>query len=114
MDTDKLSRIELVPLLVDAGISWSEKYGREERLQGLPGPVIIVDRKPLSLILRTPKSMATMYGSSNYGLDIWFEDKKVLAVEWNSKLLKDYEIVRLKKGPWIKALLSANDTETSG
>lgn len=113
MGTEKLSKIELVPLLVEAAISLAENAGVEERLGGLPGKVLVFDRDPLSIIFRAPKSMATIYGSSNYGIDVWFDRKKVFSVCWNTQLLKDFEVVNFKRGPWVHMLLAPTTSQMS-
>jgi hypothetical protein len=100
----QLSKIELVPILVDVAVSWVNKYGEEKILKNLPGPVHMADRDRLSVIFMTPKSMACIYGGENYSVNVWLDGKKTFFVCWSSQRLKDYEVVNFKRGPWISML----------
>lgn len=42
---------------------------------------------------------------SNFGIDVWHDNKKVFSACWNSSILKDFELISLKRGPWIPELL---------
>jgi hypothetical protein len=104
VNTENLSRLELVPMLVDAAIRCAEAHGSDQTLEGLAGPVRCADVDRISIIWRTPKARA--HGDSNFGVDAWYDGKKVLSVYWNSDTIKDYEVVKLKRGPWVPELLS--------
>jgi hypothetical protein len=108
MDYANLSKQELVRLLVSAAVEHVERSGTEQVFQGLAGPVGYMATDSLKILYRTPKAMA--HGESNYGIDIWYEGKKVLSICWNSNLYKDYEVVSLKRGPWIPAVLDLKDS----
>lgn len=102
----QLSKIELVPILVDVAVSWVNKYGAETILDGLPGPVHMADRDRLSVIFQTPKSMASIYGGDNYSINVWLDGKKTFFICWSSQRFKDYEVVTFKRGPWISMLMN--------
>lgn len=103
MDTEKLSKLELLPMVVFAATSCIDRTGSEGPVDGLAGPIKTASVGLLSFAMRTPKSMA--HGESSYGLDIWQEGKKVFSVCWNSPQIKDYEVVTFKRGPWVPQLL---------
>jgi hypothetical protein len=103
MDTEKLSKLELLPMLVNAAIDYANRCGKDEKLEGLPGTVRTATAERLCIVYRTPSAMA--HGESNFGLDIWFDNKKVFSVCWNCNKLKDYEIVRFQRGPWVTSIL---------
>jgi hypothetical protein len=108
IDSSRLGRIELVPILVNAALIFLSLRGREERVDGIRGPVKSLDENQLEILLRTPKTEIPT-APSNYGLDIWFDHRKVFSVCWNSNQLRDYEVVSFKRGPWIPVLLSLSE-----
>ena len=70
------------------------------------------ESKPISILFRGGN--AELYDApSTFGIDIWFNDKKVFNAIWNSMLLKDYQLVSLKRGPWIALLLNIAETVDS-
>lgn len=107
-DSSTLRRLELLPILVDAALLSLSKFGREERIDGIRGPVKSLHNDQLELLLRTPKTEIPS-AQANYGLDVWFAHRKVFSVCWNSNQLRDYEVISFKRGPWIPALLSLSE-----
>lgn len=105
MDTSALSRLDLVPVVVAASMKCLEHLGEDETIDGVKGAVTVFCKAPLKILLRTPQTMAPG-AVGNFGLDIWYNGPKVFSVCWNSEILKDYELVTLKRGPWVHDLLA--------
>jgi len=105
MDTSILKRAELVPLLVDAAKKVVMYTGVDENFHGGKGTVRAAELENISLLYRTPK--ADIIGApSTFGVDVWYDGKKTFSASWNSNLLRDFELVFLKRGPWISELLA--------
>ena len=104
LETGHLNKAELVPRLAATAVNFVTRFGSEGACEGLSGPIMTVTVKQLAIAYRSPKSMA--HGESNFGVDVWYDYKKVFSVCWNSNVLKDYEVVNFKRGPWIIALLN--------
>jgi len=102
---DQVSQLELLPIAVEAGLRCVERWGVEEKLGGVAGPVLSLKDGPLSILYRTPKTMAPGAPAS-FGIDIWYENKKTFSACWHSLSLKDFGLIALKRGPWIAALLA--------
>ena len=108
------SRIEIAQEVIDAGLLLCRNYGIEERVQGVPGPVVSYALGSIDLLLITPKT--ELYsGETPNGLDIWHSEvpgrpRKVFSAWWrdmNGLHLKTISLVRLNRGPWLPALLTA-------
>jgi hypothetical protein len=109
MNTDELGKLELLPLLVNAALKCCQTLGSDERW-GSAGIIRVVEVPPFSMVYRTPRAMIFEV-PTNFGIDVWFEGKKTLSVCWNSDNLRDYEIINLKRGPWIPLILKLSKQE---
>jgi hypothetical protein len=113
MDTNMLKRSELIPVLVDAATKVAIHMGADEKLHGCKGRVRSVEFLNIFVMYRSPK--ADIIGvPSAFGVDVWYFNKKSFSACWNSNLIRDFELVSLKRGPWISDLLAkaaANDTQ---
>ncbi len=105
IDTHRLSRLELLALVTDAAVVCIDRWGKDEVVSGIIGPVKSFTSGELSISLRTPRAMA-FDAQECFGVDIWTKDEKVFSSAWNSKVVKDYALISLKRGPWIPELLS--------
>lgn len=104
LDTSVLSRQELLRLLTDAAVACAEKWGKDERLAGVRGPVRTFASESLSILYTTPETLAP--GGFGFGVDVWVHYKKHFSSRWSSMELKDYELISLVRGPWIAQLLN--------
>lgn len=104
IDTNKMKRSELVPLLTAAAVNISLKVGVEEKLNLELGTHLAATLNGITILYRTPKAMI-FTAPSSFGVDIW-DGPKCFSVIWNSQQLKDFEIINFKRGPWIPSLLS--------
>lgn len=106
MDTSILKRAELLPLLVDAVTRISIHLGMEEKHDGGPGTIWVAELGNMHVMFRTPKAeIAT--APSAFGVDVWCVGKgKTFSAIWNSNLMRDFEIISFKRGPWISELLA--------
>lgn len=98
------SRLELTSMITGAATRYVTRFGKDTKVGGAPGPLMTCEASGMSFGFMTPRTMAPG-ASSSYSMDIWFEHKKVFFSCWNSELLKDYELVTLKRGPWLPALM---------
>ncbi|MBS0494310.1 MAG: hypothetical protein JSS31_10230 [Proteobacteria bacterium] len=103
-DIDQLSRRELLPVIVEAGLCCVERWGVEEKLDGVAGPVLTLTDGPLSIIYTTPQTMAPG-ATASFGIDIWYENKKTFSAWRNSLVQEDFQLIAFKRGPWIILLL---------
>lgn len=105
MDTSLIKRADLVPLLVDAATAVATHMGIDEKIEGFKGTYRLAEFRDITVIYRGPK--AEIFGvPSTFGIDVWCGDKKTLSVCWNSHLIRDFELVSFKRGPWIAELLA--------
>ncbi len=105
MDTSTLKRADLVPLLVDAATKVATRLGIDEKIEGYKGTIRMAKFRGIMVSYRGPKA-AIFSVPSTFGIDVWYGDKKTLSVCWNSHLLRDFELVAFKRGPWISELLA--------
>lgn len=104
IDTHPISRLELLSMIAEAALACVDRWGGEKFIPPHKGPVKLFKSEDFQILYRTPKSM--IFGAhSNYGIDIWTPDMKVFSIIWNSKLLKDFDLILMKRGPWIPSLL---------
>ena len=106
-DTNKLKRSELVPLLTAAAVNIALKIGVEERANPEFGTHLMATFNGIAVLYRTPSAMI-FTAPTAFGVDVWNKNK-CFSVVWNSQVLKDYEVVNFKRGPWISALLSFSE-----
>lgn len=105
MDTSTLKRADLVPLLVDAAKKVAMRTGFDEKVEGVKGTFRYAQFRGIDVSYRGPK--ADIIGvPSTFGIDVWYGGKKTLSVCWNSHLIRDFELVTFKRGPWISELLT--------
>lgn len=107
IDSSAIKRAELVPILTAAAVNIATRLGKEEKFTGVLGYVLIVEFDGIKVLYRTPKAMI-FTAPSAFGIDIW-HGKKCFSVIWNSPILKDFEVVNFKRGPWIPTLLSFSE-----
>jgi hypothetical protein len=112
MDTNDLKTLELLPLVVGAALVVASKVGSEGRCEGMPGVMTMAVLDHFAIAYRTPSAM--VHGESNYGIDVWYDNRKMLSVCWNCNLLKDYEIVRFQRGPWVPELIEEAERQAKG
>ena len=97
-----------MPLLIQAALTFIDRMGTEEQLKPMPGPVMIWNQAPFSILVSTPKTMIP--GMQNdFCVDIWIDNKKHFSARWTTLDLKDCELISLKRGPWIPVLLDMAD-----
>ena len=108
LDTNKLRKAEIVPLLTAAAVNIALKIGVEDRVKGELGTHLMAAFNGINVLYRTPKAMI-FSAPTSFGVDVWNSNNKCLSVVWNSQVLKDYQIVNFKRGPWIPALLSFSE-----
>ena len=101
-----MKKSELVPLLVEAAIVLAQKFGREDRFEGQLGTHLMASVDGLSVIYRTPRAML-FTAPSSFGIDVW-EARKCFSVIWNFSQLRDYEVIRFQRGPWIPKLIASS------
>ena len=105
IDINLLTKLDLLAILTDAALTCINRWGVEERTGGVSGPSLVFRFSSFMILYRTPKTMAP--GAPNtFGIDVWFEQKKVFPTYWDSHTFKDYQLVSLKRGPWIPKLLA--------
>lgn len=105
METSMLKRIELIPILVGAAIKVAIQIGADEKLHGCKGTVRLAEFLNIHVMYRTPKADIIAVPSA-FGVDVWFCNKKTFSACWNSNLIRDFELISLKRGPWISDLLA--------
>lgn len=111
LDTSRMKRDELVPILAAAAIKIALKIGVAEQVNSELGTHLTAKFNGFTVVYRTPAAMI-FTAATNFGVDIWL-GPKCFSVGWNSQRLKDYEIINFRRGPWIPALLSfAEQLET--
>ena len=103
IDTSKMKRSELVPLLTAAAVNIALKAGVDEQLNLELGTHLAATLNGITILYRTPKAMI-FTAPSSFGVDVW-NGPKCFSVIWNSQQLKDIEVINFKRGPWIPALL---------
>lgn len=104
-DTHQLSRLKLLPVIVEAALLCVKRSGVEEQPANVSGLVRIFLNGSIMICYTTP-SVGIPASPGNFGIDIWFKDKKTFSAWWNSHLLRDYDLISLKRGPWLPALLA--------
>lgn len=105
METSLLKRSELIPLLVDAAKKVAIHIGADEKIHGYKGTVRSAEFLNIYVMYRSPK--ADIIGvPSAFGVDVWYFNKKSFSACWNSNLIRDFELVLMKRGPWISDLLA--------
>ncbi|MEI8029848.1 MAG: hypothetical protein WCH35_08735 [Comamonadaceae bacterium] len=104
IDTSRLKRSELVPLLVDAAVDIVSRRGVQEQVNGELGTHLTANFGDITIMYRTPKAMI-FTAPSSFGVDIW-HGRKCFSVIWDSNQLKDFEIISFKRGPWIPLVIS--------
>ncbi len=106
IDTNKLKRAELIPLLTTAAVNIALKIGVKEQANGNAelGTHLMATFNGIAVSYRTPSAMI-FSAPTAFGVDVW-HGNKCFSVIWNSQVLKDYQIVNFKRGPWIPTLLS--------
>lgn len=104
-DIHQLSRLELLPIIVEAALLCVKRSGVEEQPGNVSGLVRIFRNGSIMICYTTP-SAGILASPGNFGIDIWFEHKKTFSAWWNSHLLRDYDLVSLKRGPWLPTLLA--------
>ena len=107
LDTNTMKRSQLIPLLAAAAVNIALKLGKEEKISGARGTVHLAEVAKMAVMYRTPKALA-FESSTIFCIDVW-SGKKCLSVGWNSHVLKDYEIISFKRGPWIQTLLALSE-----
>lgn len=107
IDSSAMKRADLVPVLTAAAVNIATRLGKEERVTGELGFHLIIEFDGIKVLYRTPKAMI-FTAPSAFGIDIWHGDK-CFSVIWNSQILKDFNVVNFKRGPWIPTLLSFSE-----
>lgn len=103
-DTNHKSRLELLAPINDAALICIERWRAEAAVSNIVGKVKMFTSESFLICYRTPSS-GLLTESNGFGIDIWVNKKKVFSAGWNSHTLKDYELISLRRGPWIPALL---------
>ena len=110
-------RVRTVANLRDLGISLVTKLGQWEKCGAIRG--LTATHGALHVSYRTPFQKlpqpsefdkyqdALLGGKPNlpYGLDIWWEGKKVMNVEWSDR--GEFDVVSYRKGRWEDSLRAA-------
>lgn len=107
IDSSTMKRAELVPILTAAAVNIATRLGKEERVTGELGFHLIIEFDGITVLYRTPKAM-NFTAPSAFGIDIWYGNK-CFSVIWNSQILKDFNVINFKRGPWIPTLLSFSE-----
>jgi hypothetical protein len=91
-------------MLVDAAQKVVARMGSDTQIEGRRGTIREAEFRDICISYRGPKA-EIIDAPSVFGIDVWFHRKKTLNVCWNSNLIRDFELVTLKRGPWIADLL---------
>lgn len=104
IDTSTMTRVDLIPLIAAAASRLVDQHGVLEVVPGFVGRTRIA-KMPGVEILKTDAADPAMHASAQYGIDVWFDGKKVFSAWWNSNVLRDFQLVRFRRGPWIAIVL---------
>lgn len=107
MKTEELGKLDLLPLLMNASLKCCQTFGSDKKW-GSAGIIREAKVGPLWMLYRMPKALIFV-APANFGMDVWFECRKVFSVCWQSNQIKDHEIIAFKRGPWIPALLDLSN-----
>ena len=104
-DTFRLSKLDLTALITNAALTCINRWGVSEPGGNTLGPVMVLRHVSFMIAYRTPTAMIAC-PSSTFSIDVWYEGKKVFSTFWNSHTFRDYDLISLKRGPWIPVLLA--------
>ena len=109
----RMSRAERAQAVRDLAIAFARAHGRVSSgiSMACKPPLDVWHRTPFHRLPKVPdrqKYALAVSGKSRnlpYGLDIWYEGKKVFNIEWDDS--GRFEILSFRRGPWERELTEA-------
>lgn len=93
----RIQKLALAQAISQAALVMLNKHGQTEIICG--GKCLTYEAGRIKMIHTTP--FTNLYGTpAPYGLDIWFDGKKVFSFWWDPE-----DIVCFKYGPWMNSFV---------